>query len=103
MYLSEGTASKLQMDQARAALYRDHVDCTCQYDGWLYPYLDRTEITCLEDAIRLQRTHTEYRSPIGENNIGRNLVSGCAKQFQPIRGSRGRQSGTFQHHHSKII
>ena len=39
MYLSEGTASKLQMDQARAALYRDHVDCTCQYDGYLYPYL----------------------------------------------------------------
>ena len=39
MYLSEGTASKIQMDQARAALYRDHVDCTCQYDGWLHPYL----------------------------------------------------------------
>ena len=30
----------------------------------------RTEITCLEDAIRLQRTHTEYRSPIGANDIG---------------------------------
>ena len=61
----------------------------------------RTEITCLEDAIRSQRTHTEYRSPIGANDIGRNPASGCAKQFQPIRGSRGCQSGTFQRHHSK--
>ena len=30
----------------------------------------RTEITCLKDAIRSQRTHTEYRSPIGANDIG---------------------------------
>ena len=30
----------------------------------------RTEITCLEDAIKLQRTHTEYRSPIRVNDIG---------------------------------
>ena len=61
----------------------------------------RTEITCLEDAIRLQRTHTEYRSPIGANDIGQNPASGCAKWFQPIRDSRGHQSGTFQCHHSK--
>ena len=39
MYLFEGTASKIQMDQACAALYRDQVDCICQYNGWLYPYL----------------------------------------------------------------
>ena len=39
MYLFEGTAGKIQMDQARTALHRDHVDCTCQYDGWLHPYL----------------------------------------------------------------
>ena len=47
----------------------------------------RTEITCLEDAIRSQRTHTEYHSPIGVNDIGRNPASGSAKRFQPIRGS----------------
>ena len=47
----------------------------------------RTEITCLKDAIRSQRTHTKYRSPIGANDIGQNPASGCAKQFQPIRGS----------------
>ena len=40
-----------------------------------------TEITCLEDAIRSQRTHTECRSPIGANDIGRNPASGCAKRF----------------------
>ena len=28
MYLFEGTAGKIQMDQAHAALHRDHVDCT---------------------------------------------------------------------------
>ena len=39
MYLSEGTARKNQMGQARATLYRDHIDRTCQYDGWLHPYL----------------------------------------------------------------
>ena len=39
MYLFEGTASKNQMGQARAALYRNHINCTCQYDGWLHPYL----------------------------------------------------------------
>ena len=70
------------------------------YGRWV---TSRTEITCLKDAIRSQRTHTEYRSPIGANDIGRNLASGCTKRFQPIRGSRGRQSGTFQRHHSKII
>ena len=39
-----------------------------------------TEITCLEDAIRSQRTHTEYRSPIRANDVGRNPASGCAKR-----------------------
>ena len=39
MYLSEGTARQNQMGQARATLYKDHVDCTCQYDGQLHPYL----------------------------------------------------------------
>ena len=63
----------------------------------------RTEITCLADAIELQRTHTEYRSPIGVNNIGQNPASGHAKQSQPIRGSQGHQSGTIQRHHSKVI
>ena len=63
----------------------------------------RTEITCLEDAIKSQRTHTEYRSPIGANDIGRNPASGHAKRSQPIRGLQGRQSGTSQRHHSKVI
>ena len=55
----------------------------------------RTEITCLEDAIKSQRTHTEYCSPIGVNDIGRNPASDCAKRSQPIRGSRGHQSRTL--------
>ena len=63
----------------------------------------RTEITCLKDAIKSQRTHTEYRSPIGANDIGQNPASGHTKRSQPIRGLRGHQSGTFQCHHSKVI
>ena len=39
MYLFEGTAGKIQMDQACAALYRDYINCTCQYNGRLRPYL----------------------------------------------------------------
>ena len=70
------------------------------YGRWV---TSRTEITCFEDAIKSQRTHTEYHSPIGANDIGRNLASGHAKRSQPIRGLRGRQSGMFQCHHSKVI
>ena len=39
------------------------------YGRWV---TSRTEITCLEDAIRSQCTHTEYHSPIRVNDIGQN-------------------------------
>ena len=39
MYLFEGTTGKIQMDQAHAALHRDYINCTCQYNGWFHPYL----------------------------------------------------------------
>ena len=35
----KGQPANSRWDQAHAALYRDHINCTCQYDGWLYPYL----------------------------------------------------------------